>query len=97
MNKKDFKEFADFATKQFSKIIEKLEYLGETKADKADVQRIVDEVIGKKTDEILSTMDRYAKESSDQKQEHDFLVRQVNRHDKWINKIALKTDTKLDY
>lgn len=93
MNRKDFKEFADFVAKQFSVLIARIGHLEETKADKEDVQKIVDGA----TDKIFKLIDGYAKKSDDQKLEHDMLVGQVDRHDKWINKIALKTDTKLDY
>lgn len=97
MSKKDFKEFVDFVAKQFSAVIARIEHLEKTKADKEDVRRIVNEVTDKQTDKIFKLIDGYAKKSDDQKLEHNILVGQVNRHDRWINKIALKTDTKLDY
>lgn len=97
MNTKEYRELKGLIEQLAEFVAEQFHRIEGTKADKADVQRIVDEANEKQTDKILSVMDKYAKEFHDQKQEHRMLKGQVNRHDRWINKIALKTDVKLDY
>lgn len=111
VNKKDHKELktliedlAEFAAERFTFVAQKfslletkIEFLVDTKADKVDVERIVEEVSERKKNEVLGTIDAYAKRSDDRQQEHDMLVRQIDRHDGWIKKIARKTDVKLDY
>jgi len=57
----------------------------ENMATKTDIQRILDAV------------DAHAKRSEEQWQEHRMLVRQVDRHDKWIHAVARKAQVDLDY
>jgi hypothetical protein len=66
---------------RFSGLEDRVKWLEENVATKSDINKIL---------EILDGQSKYL-------DEQDMLIGQVDRHDKWINKIALKTDTKLDY
>jgi len=50
-----------------------------------------------KFENMMSILDGHAKKVDDYAQEMSMLNNQVNRHDKWINKIAINTCTKLGY
>jgi hypothetical protein len=78
-------KFLNLMVENFGNVYARLDRLEENKADKQDVQKLLD------------AMDASTKLLSDQKQEHDMLTGQVARHDGWIKKIAKKTDVKLDY
>lgn len=83
--------------KNFGNVYAALDHLEETKSDKTEMEEIVERVSERKKNEILGAIDAYAKRSDDRQQEHDMLVGQVRRHESWIEKIAVKTDVKLDY
>ena len=86
-------DLAESVNEQFTTVKSDIEFLKVAKVDKADIEEIVERVAGTKIDKMLSILDDQSKYF----QEQEMLKGQVNRHDKWINKIALKTDVKLDY
>ena len=49
------------------------------------------------TDKILTVLDRYMKNTEAYKQETTMLNHKVNRHEKWIGKLAKKVNVKLEY
>jgi len=57
----------------------------EKMADKNDINK------------ILKAVDAYAHKADKYFQEHKILSGQFKRHEGWLKKIAVKTDTKLDY
>ena len=63
---------------------------------KGEVSGIIEKIAEEKKNEILGVLDAHAKRSDDRAQEHDMLVGQVGRHERWITKIAKKTKVKLD-
>ena len=46
---------------------------------------------------LVDAVDAYLKQGEDYRQEVVMLGNQVNRHEKWIQRIAEKLDLKLDY
>lgn len=95
MNRKDYRELVEFVGERFNKVIDlvvgmstRIDHLEEnmdTKADKADIDR------------VLSAVDTYAHKADAYLQEHKLLSGQVRRHEGWITKMAKKTNIKLDY
>ncbi|MBU3918448.1 hypothetical protein KKC63_00850 [Patescibacteria group bacterium] len=63
----------------------KIDSIEEKMATKVEVNKLIDAV------------DAYMKQGEDYRQEVVMLGNQVNRHEKWIQKIAEKLDFKLDY
>jgi len=95
----DFSELVEYLDKKFSKvenrfinvdgklvtIDDKIEKLQEFKADKDDVN------------ELLNSIDAYAKKADTYFQEMVALAHKVDRHEKWILQIAEKLGIKLEY
>ena len=95
----DFSELVEYLDKKFSKvenrfinvdgklvtIDDKIEKLQEFKADKDDVN------------ELLNSIDAYAKKADAYFQEMVALAHKVDRHEKWILQIAEKLGIKLEY
>jgi peptidoglycan hydrolase CwlO-like protein len=63
----------------------KIDNIGEKMATKTEVNKLLDAV------------DAYMKQGEDYRQEVVMLGNQVNRHEKWIQKIAEKLDLKLEH
>ncbi len=63
----------------------KIEELKENKADKSDIN------------ELMSTIDAYAKKADTYFQEMVMLAHKVDRHEKWFQQIADKLGIKLEY
>jgi len=70
---------------KFISIDEKLEDLRENKADKSDVNN------------LLNAIDSYAKKADTYFQEMVMLAHKVDRHEKWICQIAEKLNIKLEH
>jgi len=70
---------------KFVNIDEKLEDLRENKADKLDVNN------------LLNAIDAYAKKADTYFQEMVMLSHKVDRHEKWIQQIADKLGVKLEH
>ncbi|MDD5145852.1 MAG: hypothetical protein PHF44_03355 [Candidatus Pacebacteria bacterium] len=66
-------------------ISEKIESLVETKADKSDINNLVNAV------------DAYAKKADAYFQEMLMLAQKVDRHEKWLHQVAEKLGVKLEY
>ena len=95
----DFSELVEYLDKKFSKvenrfinvdgklvtIDDKIEKLQEFKAEKDDVN------------ELLNSIDAYAKKADTYFQEMVALAHKVDRHEKWILQIAEKLGIKLEY
>ena len=89
---KDFSELIEYLDKKFEKInhqfIEvgaKLGTLEENKADKSDINN------------LMNAIDAYAKKADAYFQEMVMLTHKVDRMEKWIQKIADKVGLKLEY
>lgn len=82
---KDFSELIEYLDQKFLSIDEKLEHLKETKADKSDVNN------------LMNAIDAYAKKADTYFQEMVMLAHKVDRHERWIQKIAEKLGIKLEY
>jgi len=80
---KDYKELVDFIGEWFKKIDQRLERIGENKADKTDVS------------ELLTAVDGYAKKADGYFQEMLMLSHKVNRLEKWILQLAEKIGIQL--
>jgi len=81
----DFSELIQYLDERFGKIDRDLGDLKETKADKLQV------------DELMTAVDAYAKKADTYFQEMVMLSHKVDRHEKWLQKIAEKLDIKLEY
>lgn len=107
MSKNEYKDLVDFLGQRFEIIdqrfdqvdahLDRLEENMADKVDRADVEEIVERISENKKKEVIGVIDAYAKRADDQWQEHEMLAGQTKRHQEWIEKIAEKTNTKLDY
>ncbi len=79
--KNDFSELIEYLDERFTKIERQLE----SKAEKEDVQVLMDSV------------DVYAKKADTYFQEMVMLSHKVDRHEKWLRQVAEKLEIKLDY
>jgi len=77
--KEDFSELIEYLDERFTKIENQLE----TKAEKADVDR------------LFTAVDAYAKKADAYFQEMVMLAHKVDKLDKWIRQIAEKVGIKL--
>ncbi len=78
--KNDFSELIEYLDERFTKIEKQLE----SKAEKEDVQVLMDSV------------DAYSKKADTYFQEMVMLSHKVNRHEKWLRQVAEKLEIKLD-
>lgn len=94
MEKKEYRELKGLIVNGFAKVDKDYQEFAEFVGGHISIV-VQGELVGvnKKMDEMKSILDDQSKYF----QEQDMIKGQLNRHDKWINKIALKTDTKLDY
>lgn len=89
--KEDFSELIQYLDEKFGKVgqqfvevSEKLDSLQENKADKSDVNN------------LMNSIDAYAKKADDYFQEMVMLAHKVDRLEKWIHQIAEKVGIKLE-
>jgi hypothetical protein len=90
---KDFSELVGYLDKKFTKVderflgiedkLDKIENVLETKADKADVDR------------LMTAIDAYAQKADTYFQEMVMLAHKVDKMDKWIHQIADKIGLRL--
>ena len=85
MDNKNLEELTSFIAEQFTQVHAKLDDLSENKADKSDVHKLLDAV------------DAYATKANTYFMEMAALSNKINRHEKWIEKLAEKVGAKLDY
>ncbi len=97
--KEDFSELIEYLDVKFNdinkrfnniegdiiSIDERLGNLEENKADKSDVQ------------DLISSVDTYAKKADTYFQEMVMLSHKVDRHEKWLRQVADKLGVKLEY
>jgi len=69
--------------KMFAYMERRFDEMDRKKADKADVER------------ILAILDKDAKQREIDSQERLMILRQLERHDRWIHRLARTTNTKL--
>jgi len=89
---KDFSELVEYLDKKFTSLENrffslesKVENLQETKADKSDVNN------------LMNAVDAYAKKADTYFQEMVMLSHKVDRHERWFQQVASKLDIKLEY
>jgi uncharacterized coiled-coil DUF342 family protein len=82
---KDFSELIEYLDKRFSNIDKQLLDLKENKADKEDVNN------------LMNVVDAYAKKADAYFQEMVALSHKVDRHEKWLLQLAEKLGVKLEY
>lgn len=78
-------ELIKYLDEKFFNIDTKLEKLQEDKSDKTDVN------------ELMTSLDTYAKRADAYFQEMVVLSHKVDRHEKWFHQIAEKLGIKLEY
>jgi len=83
--KEDFSELIQYLDKKFTNIDGKLDNLQENKADKSDVN------------ELMNAIDAYATKADTYFQEMIALSHKTDRHEKWIQQLAQKLGVKLEY
>lgn len=93
---KDYSKLIEYLDKKFSKIEQDIQNLQLKVLDNTAEIRENRENMATKV-EINKLVDAYMKQGEDYRQEVVTLGNQVNRHEKWIQKIAEKLDFKLDY
>ena len=81
----DSSELIEYLDEKFSNIDAKLDNLQENKADKSDVNILV------------NAIDGYAKKADAFFQEMVALSHKVDRHEKWLHQLAEKLGVKLEY
>jgi hypothetical protein len=82
---KDFSELIEYLDEKFAKIDANLEYLKENKADKKDVQGLMNSI-----DKLTNSIEIYHQEQVAMKAKMDI-------HEKWILQLAEKLGLKLEY
>lgn len=82
---KDHSELIEYLDERFAKIDTNLEILKETKADKKDVQDLVNSI-----DKLTKSIEIYH-------DEYVALTAKVDKHEKWFQEIAKKLGIKLEY
>ncbi len=83
---------------RFVKIDEKFNKLFDVFATKEDLKKAVENLSTKDDfNELLNSVDAYAKKADTYFQEMVMLGHKVDRHEKWIQQIAVKLGVKLDY
>ena len=94
----DFEQLRDYLEQRFTKIDEKFDRLFGVFATKEDLQESVSNLSTKNDfSNLLSAVDAYAKKADTYFQEMVMLAHKVDRHEKWLQKIAEKLDIKLEY
>jgi predicted nucleic acid-binding Zn-ribbon protein len=96
---KDFSELIEYLDKKFSKIEEDIQNLQIKVLNNTDeIKRNREEMATKvEVNKLVDAVDAYMKQGEDYRQEVVMLGNQVNRHEKWIQKIAEKLDLKLEH
>lgn len=82
---KDFPELIEYLDKKFTNIDRQFFDLKENKADKKDINN------------LMNAVDAYAQKADAYFQEMVALTHKVDRHEKWLLQIADKLGIKLDY
>lgn len=81
----DSKELIEYLSQRFDKIDSAVDYLKENKADKSDVNN------------LMNAVDAYAKKADTYFQEMVMLSHKIDRHEKWFHLVAEKLGIKLEY
>jgi len=96
---KDYSELIEYLDKKFDKIEQdvqnlQLKVLDNTAEIRENREKMATKV---EVNKLVDAVDAYMKQGEDYRQEVVMLGNQVNRHEKWIQRIAEKLDFKLDY
>ncbi len=81
----DSSELIEYLSQRFDKVDSAIDYLKESKADKSDVNN------------LMNAVDAYAKRADTYFQEMVMLSHKVDRHEKWLHLVAEKLGIKLEY
>ncbi len=92
--KEDFSELIEYLDKKFLNIDLQLGDLRENKVDKSDLENKADKL---DVQDLMLSIDAYAKKADTYFQEMVMLSHKVDRHEKWLRQVAEKLDMKLDY
>lgn len=92
VTKEEFNSFRDEHRGDFSNLSLEIVDIKEVMATKEDFKRLEG-----KFDDLLTSVDNYAKKANDYYQEMVMMNQKLNRHEKWILQIADKLNIKLEY
>lgn len=96
--KEDFSELIEYLNGKFGKIDERFNNLFEVFATKEDLKEAVKNLSTKEDfNNLMVSIDAYAKKSDKYFQEMLMLATKVDRHEKWFHQIADKLGIKLEY
>ena len=96
--RQDFSELIEYLNGKFGKIDERFNKLFEVFATKEDLEEAVRNLSTKDDfNNLMVSIDTYAKKSDKYFQEMLILTQKVDRHEKWFHQIADKLGIKLEY
>lgn len=88
----DYRELVEYLDKKFLRISEEITQL------RGEVGDIKEKMATKiEVNKLLDAVDAYMKQGEDYRQEMVMLAHKVDRHEKWIQQLAEKLGTKLQY
>ena len=94
----DFSELIEYLDEKFGKVDEKFQRLFDVFATKDDLKEATEKLATKEdVNNLLTSIDAYAKKADTYFQEMVMLAHKVERHEKWIRQIAEKLGIKLEY
>lgn len=95
---RDFSELVKYLDEKFKKIDERFSKLFNVFATKQDLQEATNNLSTKEDfNNLLASVDAYAKKADSYFQEMVMLSHKVDRHEKWIQQIAEKIGVRLEY
>lgn len=96
--KEDFGGLIEYLNGKFGKIDERFDKLFEVFSTKEDLEEAVKNLSTKEDfNNLMVSIDTYAKKSDKYFQEMLMLAQKVDRHEKWFHQIADKLGIKLEY
>jgi len=94
----DFSELIEYLDEKFGKVDERFQRLFDVFATKDDLKEATEKLATKEdVNNLLTSIDAYAKKADTYFQEMVMLAHKVERHEKWIRQIAEKLGIKLEY
>ena len=94
----DFSELIEYLDEKFGKVDERFQRLFDVFATKDDLKEATEKLATKEdVNNLLTSIDAYAKKADAYFQEMVMLAHKVERHEKWIRQIAEKLGIKLEY
>ncbi len=95
---KDFSELIEYLDGKFQKIDDRFQSLFDIFVTKEDLKEATERLATKEdVNNLLASIDAYAKKADTYFQEMVMLAHKVDRHEKWIRQIAEKLGIKLEY